>query len=241
MRTTIDMPDALMQRVKTVAAGAKDDLSRIGCGCIGTITGSAPKTSGLKMPQSESLPERLNGLKAMPLTTQSMHNAIVRLFHDRTGYQHSGTCPPKEASLHEPARQTVKDLAESISPWCICFHDLIEFWNCHPSKILAQSLQPGRGLSTDPRVARGSQLAYTRRLGHSTGITGIDHNHNFRKIHVLVHDARITACCLANGVTEIWTVDRDFSRFPDLKTRNHLDRITVQKVIEPDMAEKLTQ
>ena len=84
----------------------------------------------------------------------------------------------KEASLHEPARQTVKDLAESMSPWCICFHSLIEFYGIatHP-KNLAQSLQPGRGLSTNPRVARGSQLAYTRRLRHSAGITGIDHNY----------------------------------------------------------------
>lgn len=37
-----------------------------------------------------------------------------------------------------------------------------------------------------------------------------------------VHDARIAALCLANGVRELWTVDRDFSRFPELATRNPL-------------------
>jgi predicted nucleic acid-binding protein len=36
----------------------------------------------------------------------------------------------------------------------------------------------------------------------------------------MVHDARIAACCLSNGVTELLTLDRDFSRFPQLKTRN---------------------
>jgi uncharacterized protein len=37
-----------------------------------------------------------------------------------------------------------------------------------------------------------------------------------------IHDARIAAICLQHGVTELWTADRDFSRFPNLKTRNPL-------------------
>jgi uncharacterized protein len=37
-----------------------------------------------------------------------------------------------------------------------------------------------------------------------------------------VHDARIAALCLSHGVSELWSADRDFSRFPDLKTRNPL-------------------
>ena len=38
----------------------------------------------------------------------------------------------------------------------------------------------------------------------------------------LVHDARIVAICLANGVSALWSADRDFSRFPDLKIVNPL-------------------
>ena len=38
----------------------------------------------------------------------------------------------------------------------------------------------------------------------------------------MVHDARIAALCTARGVTELWTADRDFSRFPTLRTRNPL-------------------
>ena len=38
----------------------------------------------------------------------------------------------------------------------------------------------------------------------------------------LIHDARIVALCLHHGVDELWTADRDFSRFPRLKTRNPL-------------------
>jgi toxin-antitoxin system PIN domain toxin len=37
-----------------------------------------------------------------------------------------------------------------------------------------------------------------------------------------VHDARVAALCLAHGVRELWTADRDFGRFPALATRNPL-------------------
>lgn len=38
----------------------------------------------------------------------------------------------------------------------------------------------------------------------------------------VVHDARVAAICIANGVTEFWTADRDFNRFPKLAVRNPL-------------------
>ena len=37
-----------------------------------------------------------------------------------------------------------------------------------------------------------------------------------------IHDARIAALCVYHGVRELWTADRDFSMFPQLKTRNPL-------------------
>lgn len=37
-----------------------------------------------------------------------------------------------------------------------------------------------------------------------------------------IHDARIAAICLAHGVSELWSSDRDFNRFPDLRVRNPL-------------------
>ena len=37
-----------------------------------------------------------------------------------------------------------------------------------------------------------------------------------------VHDARIAALCLHHGVRALYSADRDFSRFPDLKTENPL-------------------
>ena len=37
-----------------------------------------------------------------------------------------------------------------------------------------------------------------------------------------IHDARIAALCLHHGVKELWSADRDFSAYPQLKVRNPL-------------------
>lgn len=37
-----------------------------------------------------------------------------------------------------------------------------------------------------------------------------------------VHDARIAAICLSNGVDTLWSADRDFSWFPQLRVLNPL-------------------
>jgi hypothetical protein len=45
-----------------------------------------------------------------------------------------------------------------------------------------------------------------------------------------VHDARIAAICIAHGIEELWTSDRDFARFPDLRIRDPL----IPSIHEPD-------
>jgi toxin-antitoxin system PIN domain toxin len=37
-----------------------------------------------------------------------------------------------------------------------------------------------------------------------------------------VHDARLVAVCVAAGVAELWSADRDFGRYPELRVRNPL-------------------
>ena len=39
-----------------------------------------------------------------------------------------------------------------------------------------------------------------------------------------IHNARIAAICLENGVTELWSADRDFSRYEELHVVNPLAR-----------------
>ncbi|MEZ5727074.1 MAG: hypothetical protein R3E48_03100 [Burkholderiaceae bacterium] len=38
----------------------------------------------------------------------------------------------------------------------------------------------------------------------------------------MIHDARIAAICRLQGIEELWSADRDFSRFPGIKIRNPL-------------------
>ena len=37
-----------------------------------------------------------------------------------------------------------------------------------------------------------------------------------------IHNARVAALCLYHGVRELWSADRDFCMFPQLKTHNPL-------------------
>ena len=37
-----------------------------------------------------------------------------------------------------------------------------------------------------------------------------------------IHDARVAAICRFHGVRELWSADRDFSRFATVKVRNPL-------------------
>jgi uncharacterized protein len=39
-----------------------------------------------------------------------------------------------------------------------------------------------------------------------------------------IHDARIAALCRQHGIRELWSADRDFSRFSDLPLVNPLTR-----------------
>lgn len=128
----------------------------------------------------------------------------------------------REASLHEPARKTVKDLAESMRPWCICFHSLVEFYGIAThARVWREASSPAQAFQQIRawRAAPGLRI-----LGDSSAT--LDLLESFAtaaKVHgPVIHDARIAACCLTNGVKELWTVDRDFSRFPELKTRNPL-------------------
>src|SRR5438094_793857 len=45
---------------------------------------------------------------------------------------------------------------------------------------------------------------------------------NGRIVGPQVHDARVAALCRLHGVSELWTADRDFSRFRGLTFRNPL-------------------
>jgi toxin-antitoxin system PIN domain toxin len=128
----------------------------------------------------------------------------------------------RDASLHQAASAAVKELAESMRPWSICFHSLIEFYGVAThSKIWREPSTPEQVF----HQIKAWKAAPSLRILNDSGdcLETLESLCAEAKVRgPLIHDARISACCLAHGVTELWTVDRDFSRFPALKTRNPL-------------------
>ncbi|MFI5184178.1 MAG: type II toxin-antitoxin system VapC family toxin, partial [Vicinamibacteria bacterium] len=65
-----------------------------------------------------------------------------------------------------------------------------------------------------PLVLLAEESGYWKHLRDTVGVGRI--------VGPQVHDARVAALCIEHGVRELWTADRDLSRFPTLKTRNPL-------------------
>ena len=127
-----------------------------------------------------------------------------------------------EYPTHVRAVEVVTRLAEGRAPWalpCPCLHEFLAVVT-HPRIFktptpLHHALAAVSALLECPWVkvlTEGPTHWETlSRLVTAGRIAG-----------PAVHDARIAAICLAHGVSELWTADRDFSRFPELKARNPL-------------------
>lgn len=128
----------------------------------------------------------------------------------------------RDASLHSGARRTIRDLAESAQPWAICYHSLIEFYGV----VTHSAVWRKASTATEAfnQIDAWRECPTLRILADTESSLDILEGLVTRgKVSgALVHDARIAACCLSHGVRELWTVDRDFSRFPELRARNPL-------------------
>ena len=128
----------------------------------------------------------------------------------------------REASLHKAACETVRSLAESPVPWGICLHSLVEFYGVVTQpRIWREPSSPEQAID---QVAAWRESPSLRVLGDTDALLDLLQGWVIegQVRGGQVHDARIAACCAAYGVSELWTVDRDFSRYPKLKTRNPL-------------------
>lgn len=130
----------------------------------------------------------------------------------------------REAELHPQAKQLVTRLAEGPIPWAICLHSLVEFYGVVThTKLWRQPSSPEEAMD---QIAAWRQSPTVRVLGDDESMLPVLTDLAVRG-HVRgakVHDARIASCCLVHGVDVLLTVDRDFSRFPGLKTSNPFAR-----------------
>ena len=127
----------------------------------------------------------------------------------------------RESRVHEAARVVLRELAEGDRPWAIP-------WPCgHEFLSVVTTRRIWRGAQSTPDQAWSQLRAWTdsptnRLLGETTDFLGILERFACRpRVRgPLVHDARVAAICVAHGVDELLTRDRDFGLFPELKTRN---------------------
>ncbi|MBI3205993.1 MAG: PIN domain-containing protein [Myxococcales bacterium] len=125
-----------------------------------------------------------------------------------------------DSPWHEVARARVREA--SRRPWAIpwpCVHEFIAIAThprvFDPPTSLTDALRTVEGWLASPKlVLLGEPSSYWNTLAdllRAGAVAG-----------PRVHDARIAALCIEHAVSELWTADRDFSRFAALRTRNPL-------------------
>jgi toxin-antitoxin system PIN domain toxin len=126
----------------------------------------------------------------------------------------------EDSEFHSRAKELVESARHQAAPWAVpwaCIHEFIAIVThsgiYKPASTLSEAFGFLDALFASPQL----QL-----LSESSGY--------FDKLRALasaarlkgprIHDARIAALCLHHGVSELWSADRDFSAFPQLKVRN---------------------
>jgi len=129
-----------------------------------------------------------------------------------------------DSEWHATVDERLAALAESGAPWAIpwpCLHEFLTIVT-HPRIF-------------DPPTPLPDALAQIECWREAPGLTFIGEAAGYwaelrsqqergRISGAKVHDARIAAVCLQHDVTELWSADRDFSRFPSLRVINPLTR-----------------
>ena len=127
-----------------------------------------------------------------------------------------------DSDWHDSASATVRSLAEGQLPWSIpwpCVHEFIAIVT-HPriydppSSSIQAIEQVDAWLSSPSVVLLGEARTHWDLLKRN--VIGA------KVKGALVHDARIASICEGHGVATFLTADRDFTRFPRLRTRNPL-------------------
>ncbi len=127
-----------------------------------------------------------------------------------------------EVTHHAAAAAAVVRIAEASDAWGLPSQVIHEFFGIvthpriyDPPSTIAQAWRQIHAWLDSPSVVilgEGPRhLEILERLVRAAEIRG-----------PRVHDARIAAICIEHGVRELWTADRDYKKFTELRTRNPL-------------------
>ena len=127
----------------------------------------------------------------------------------------------EESPWHEAAIACLAGLGSRrwALPWP-CIHEFLAIVT--HARIFDPPSPPARALAAAGGWLESPTLSLLSELDGYWDVLS-DLVHGSRVSGPRIHDARIAALCLQHGVDELWTVDRDFSRFARLKTRNPLE------------------
>ena len=126
----------------------------------------------------------------------------------------------EELAQHVAARALLQGLAEGSELWALPWPCVYEFLRVvtHPRVFdpptdLDAALEDLESLFASPSlVLLGEGSAHP---GHLRRMVEAG-----RAVGNLVHDAHIAALVIEHGAHRLWTVDRDFARFPAIRTRD---------------------
>lgn len=147
----------------------------------------------------------------------AMKSTVIAVDTNIPVYAHRADSP-----FHERARLTLESLAVGARTWAIP-------WPC-AQEFFAVVTHPRIYKTAMPASTAFAQLRALQTLANLVFISeDDDHLQHLEplalaaKAHgVAIHDARIAAICRSYGAAELWSADRDFSRFPALTVRNPL-------------------
>ena len=128
----------------------------------------------------------------------------------------------EDSPFHSAAARCVASLAEGSASWAIpwpCLHEFLAIVTHSriydpptPSALALEQVDAWLDAPSLVLLAEAEEYwTVLRSLVTASRVTG-----------ARIHDARIAALCFHQGVRELWTADRDFSRFSDLAVRNPL-------------------
>jgi toxin-antitoxin system PIN domain toxin len=128
----------------------------------------------------------------------------------------------EDAPLHEAAYREVRALATGGAPWALpwpCLHEFLSIV-MHPRIFKPPTPLASAIDQVDAWLESPSLLLLGEAAGYWDVLKGL--LTAGRVAGPLVHDGRVAALCRQHGVTELWSADRDFSRFAGLNVRNPL-------------------
>jgi uncharacterized protein len=128
----------------------------------------------------------------------------------------------RQNPFHEAARRAINELVVRDAPWAIPWPCVHEFYATASNPRIFPEKNAASGAMEQIDIwFEAPNLQVIGETGeHWSTLSRL--LLESKTLGGAVHDARIAAICIENGVKELWTADRDFAKFKGLKSSNPL-------------------